>query len=137
MAIDPILAWSFSAVGVFTQVVALGLAWRPMHLLWAGGRARGVLQMSEQVMVLGSRGAAQAFHFSSISFTTPQGECVNFKSRVGLRSVPSEGVEVQVYFDPARPHDAEVATFRALWLFPVVTSAFGLPFLVVGVAGLL
>ena len=34
------------------------------------------------------------------------------------------------------PLEAEAATFRNLWMFPLLASAFGLPFLVLGLAAL-
>ena len=47
------------------------------------------------------------------------------------------GSAVRVLYEPQRPQGAELASFRTLWLFPVVTSIFGLPFLGAGLFGLL
>lgn len=137
MAFDPGLSWAFVAIGVATQGGALLLARRPIRLLRAGGRARGMLLDSEKAMVQANRGPARPFYFPVVSFTTPQGERICFKSSTGQRSAHSKGSDVRVLFDPARPHDAELVSFKTLWLFPTVTAAFGLPFLAAGVIGLL
>jgi hypothetical protein len=137
VAFDTGLSWAFTAIGVTTQAGALLLARRPIRLLRAGGRASGTLVDGEKSMILGSRGPAQPFYFPLVSFTTPQGERICFKSSVGQRAAPARGNDVHVLFDPAKPHDAELASFKALWLFPTVTALLGLPFLAAGVAGLL
>ncbi len=88
-------------------------------------------------MVAGSRGPARKFYFPIIGFTTSKGERIRFTSGTGQPTAYPKGSEVRVLYDPARPHEAELATFKALWLFPAVTAAFGLPFLAAGVFGLL
>jgi hypothetical protein len=46
------------------------------------------------------------------------------------------GTPLPVVYDPAQPSRAELATFRSLWLFPLLVSLLGLPFLVAGLVSL-
>lgn len=136
MSFDPVVSCSFVGVGVFAQAVALMLARRPIRLLRAGGRATGELGLSAPMLDPEARGDSRVFYFPSVSFTTPQGRTICFTSRVGQKSAPTPGTKVPVLFDPERPHDAEVVSFRALWLFPFLTALFGWPFLIAGLTGL-
>ena len=137
MAFDSGLSWAFAAIGVATQGVAILLLRRPVRLLFAGGSARGTVVESDDSLVQGSHGSAQTYSFPIVQFTTRQGERISFRSRVGVRTARAKGSDVRVIFDPEKPHDAELATFKALWLFPTITAAFGLPFLLAGLRGLL
>ena len=134
MAIDPVLCWAFGGVGVFAQGVAIALARRPLRMLRAGGRARGRIGKAEGELVSSSRGPSRMAYFPTVSFTTAKGEPVTFRSRVGGRTAPAVGTEVDVLYHPANPGDAETATFASLWLFPLVTAVLGLPFLLIGLS---
>lgn len=136
MAFDPVVSYAFVAVGAFTQGVALLLARRPVRMLRAGGRARGRIIGNDEEMVASTRGPGRLFHFPKIAFTTAKGEPVVFRSRMGRRVPETVDSDVDVLYDPATPHEAEVATFRNLWLFPLITSVCGLPFLAAGLFAL-
>jgi hypothetical protein len=137
MASDPGLSLAFVAAGVATLGGALLLARRPIRLLRAGGSARGEVLDNEDTMIQGSRGPASKFYFPLIGFTTAKGERIQFTSSVGRGRALPMGSKVRVLYDPARPEEAELATFKTLWFFPTVTAVFGLPFLVAGLIGLL
>jgi hypothetical protein len=137
MTIDPVLSWAFAGVGAFAQGMALLLMRRPIRLLRAGGSAVGKVEDNEEEMISSGRGPARLFHFPVITFATPQGERIKFRSSTGGGQPLAKGSDVRVIFDPANPSGAELASFRNLWLFPMVTALFGLPFLAVGIAGLL
>lgn len=136
MAFDPVVSYGFIAAGTFAQAAAVMLARRPLRLLRAGGRARGRVVGSEEDVVSGGRDAPRRFHFPRIAFTTANGAAIVFRSRTGRRVAEAAGTDVDVLYDPAAPHEAEAATFRNLWMFPLLASAFGLPFLVLGLAAL-
>lgn len=136
MAFDPVVSYAFVGVGVFTQGVALLLARRPLRMLRAGGRARGRIVGNDEEMVASTRGPGRLFHFPKVAFTTATGEPIVFRSRMGRRVAEAVDGDVDVRYDPATPHEAEVATFRDLWLFPLITSVCGLPFLVAGLLAL-
>ena len=134
MNVDPVLAWSFGAVGLFAFGFAAFLARRPVKLMMAGGRATGSVESSSAVQVSG-KGGSKTYYLPTVAFTTAKGERVVFKSNAGGRVEPARGSSVDVVYDPANPNDAEVGGVR-LWLFPVVLAVLGLPFLLVGIAGL-
>jgi hypothetical protein len=135
MAADPGLSWAFVAVGMATQGGALLLLRPTLRLLRAGGVAEGTVVDNEASLVQ-SRGPARTFYLPIVQFTTKRGERISFTSRTGGLSARPKGSVVRVLYDPQRPQRAELASFRTLWLFPVVTSAFGLTFLAAGLFGL-
>jgi hypothetical protein len=67
------------------------------------------------------------------------------KSSLGAASCRAVATELNrqppklssVLYDPASPNEAELATFKTLWLVPTIMAAFGLPFLAAGLIGLL
>jgi hypothetical protein len=128
---------AFVAVGVATLGGALLLARRPIRLLRAGGSARGTVLDTEESMLQSGRGAASKFYFPLIGFTTAKGERIRFTSAIGQGRALPKGSEVRVLYDPERPDEAELATFKTLWAPATVTAAFGLPFLAAGLIGLL
>jgi hypothetical protein len=135
MAADPGLSWAFVAVGAATQGGALLLLRPTIRLLRAGGDAEGTV-VDNEASVVQSRGPARTFYFPVVQFTTNHGERISFTSRTGSLTARPKGSAVRVLYDPQRPQGEELASFRTLWLFPVLTSAFGLPFLAAGLFGL-
>lgn len=137
MTIDPVIAWSFLAVGIFGLSFALLLARRPIRMLRAGGKAQGTVTGNDEQMVSGSRGPARKYFFPQVAYTTEKGEQISFKSVIG-RGIPTPpGTVVPVLYDSDKPHEAILASFAAMWLFPILTSVFTLPFLAVGLIGVL
>jgi hypothetical protein len=137
MAFDPTVSTAFVVVGAAAQGLALVLARRPLRLLRAGERARGRVTDNEEAIVTGGRGSPRRYFLPIIAFTTNRGEHVSFKSASGGGSPLAKDTRVDLLYDPAKPKEAVLATFRHLWLFPLVTSLFGLPFLAAGIFGLL
>lgn len=135
MNVDPVLAWSFGGVGVFAYVVAGLLARKPLRMLRAGGRAKGTIESSDAVRVSG-KGSTRTYYLPTVSFETPKGERIVFKSDSGGAVEPVKGSQVDVLYDPANPRDAAVAGLR-LWIFPIALIVLSTPFLLVGIAGLL
>jgi hypothetical protein len=136
MALDSGIGWAFLAAGAATQLGALMLLRRPIRLLRAGGSANGVVVDSGESIET-ARGGSSRFFFPVVEFTTRQGRSIRFTSDTGRRVARAKGSSVRVLYDPDQPDDAALATFATLWLFPLVTSAFGMPFLVAGFAALL
>ena len=137
MAFDPVLTWGFLGVGVFGQSVALMLVRRPIRLLRAGGKAQGTVTGNDEQMIAGTRSSAKKYYFPQIAFTTARGERIAFKSTAGRRVAMPAGTAIPLIYDPAKPHDAALNSFVSLWLFPVATSLFILPFLAIGLVGAL
>jgi hypothetical protein len=136
MASDLGMSLAFVAVGLATQGGALLLARRPIRLLRAGGSARGTVLDNEESMLQSGRGAASKFYFPLIGFTTAKDERIRFTSAIGRGRALPKGSEVRVLYDPAKPDEAELATFKTLWAPSTVTAVFGLPFLAAGLIGL-
>lgn len=135
MAIDPVLTWAFLGVGVFGQGVALMLSRRPLRLLRAGGKAYGTVTGNDEQVISGGRASPRTCFFPQIAFTSANGERISFKSAGGSRVPVPPGTVIPLIYDPARPHEAALNSFAALWLFPLATSLFSLPFLAVGLLG--
>jgi Protein of unknown function (DUF3592) len=135
MTVDPVLAWAFGGIGVFAWTVAGLLARKPLRLLRAGGRAKGTVESSEARQVSGKSGT-RTYYLPTVSFTTARGERIVFNSSSGGTVAPAKGSTLDVVYDPANPHDAEVGGFR-LWIFPIALIVLSSPFLFVGIAGLL
>ncbi len=137
MAVDPALSWAFVAAGAAMQGIALLLARQPLRLLRAGGRARGMVTGNEEAIVSSGRGSPRRYFLPVVSFATNRGERIVFTSASGGRQPLATDSSVDVLYDPAEPHRAMLVTFRNLWMFPLITATFGLPFLLFGISGLL
>ncbi len=137
MAVDAGFSWAFIAAGAGMQGIALLLARQPLRLLRAGGRAQGVVTGNEEAVVSSGRGSPRHYFLPIVSFTTSQGERIVVTSSSGGRRPMAKDARVDVLYDPAEPHKAVLATFRSLWLFPLITAIFGVPFLLFGISGLL
>ncbi len=129
---DNALAWAFLAAGIAVQVIACLLLRRPLRLWRSGGMAVGRVLGNEEPMVASTGSASSLFIFPVVEFTTPQGRTISFTSEVGRRTARKEGSTVKVMFDPEHPNDASLATFTSIGMFPLITSLFGLPFVVAG-----
>lgn len=132
---DPVLKWAFLGVGVFAFLVAGLLLRRPFRLMRAGGRATGEVTDNTEEWHSGSKGAARKYFFPQVAFTTAKGERISFKSVSGGGKPVPVGSRVDVLYDPDNPSDTMVKAFAAIWVFPILTLLFGLPFLLVGISG--
>lgn len=137
MAGDSGLHWAFLLAGLAVQAGALLLARSSLRRLHAGGRTRGQVVANEEEWVSSASGPGRMFHFPVVSFTTLNGEKRTFRSTTGEGRPKAVGSEVPVLYDPENPSGATLGTFKALWLFPVALSLAGMPFLILGLTGLL
>lgn len=68
-----------------------------------------------------------------ISFRTPDGQVVEFKSQASSSSPsPAVGEAVEVLYNPRQPQEAEINTFSSLWILPIILSALGAGFFIIG-----
>ena len=68
-----------------------------------------------------------------VRFHSQNGEEVVFVSSTGFgRPAYAQGEAVEVLYDPAAPHHAEIKSFWSLWTGPVVAGSLGFIFLAVG-----
>jgi len=134
VTVDPVLAWAFGGNGAFAWTVAGLLARKPLRMVRAGGRAKGTIESSDAVQVSGKSGT-RTYYLPTVSFETPKGERIVFKSESGGAVPPAKGSQVDVLYDLANPREAVVGGLR-LWIFPIALIVLGSPFLAVGIAGL-
>jgi hypothetical protein len=137
MVMDSGFHWAFFMAGLAVQAGALLLARSSLRSLRAGGRTRGRVVANEEEWVSSGRGPGRMYHFPVVSFTTLSGEKLTFRSTTGEGRPKAVGSEVTVLYDPENPSGATLGTFKALWLFPVALSLAGMPFLILGMMGLL
>jgi hypothetical protein len=71
-------------------------------------------------------------YFPVVSFTTAEGETIQFESHSGSSSPPDVGDSVGVLYDPDNPHDAKLSSFFDLWGFPGILVLLGAIFTGVG-----
>ena len=135
---DPGLAWAFLAAGLLFVGIAALLARRPIRLLCAGGKVKGVVTGNDRQEVLSRRGPMRNpwMFFPMITFTAADGRKISIKSKIaGSRPLPM-GKVVPLIYDPAHPEHAEIRSFGTLWGFPISFLILGLPFLLEGLSGL-
>jgi hypothetical protein len=85
----------------------------------------------DNVVVARATGASYA---PVVDFRTMEGETVRFADGVG--SIPPDyevGAEVKVLYDPDDVHSARVASWKRLWLAPMILTCVGLLPMLVGV----
>lgn len=136
MAVEPGVAWAFVGAGSAIEFVSVMLVRRSLRKLRAGGKATGEVVGSETTIDTSGRGSAKTFFLPVIRFTTQDGRVIVFTSDTGGRVERPKGSIVTVLYNPERPQDATLNEFTALWLFPIITAACGLPFLLAGLFAL-
>ena len=64
---------------------------------------------------------------AKVRFRSPNGEEVVFVSHTGFgQPAYRQGEAVEVLYDPADPHGAEIKSFWSLWLGPILAGLIGL-----------
>jgi len=68
-----------------------------------------------------------------ISFTTKEGDKIEFTSAIGNNS-PSYrvGETVEIIYDPKEPNKADINSFTSLWMAPLILGVFGIIFFLIG-----
>jgi hypothetical protein len=70
-----------------------------------------------------------------VEFRTADDETLQFTSSTGSKPPAYRvGQEVEVLYDPASPHSAQIKSFMSLWFFVVAMGGLGFIFCVVGFA---
>ena len=132
---------TFGVIGL--GVLVAGLAWTLKRYSLARGaaRAQGKVVDNRRTLSTDSGEGRRRFETTSetfhpvVEFATPAGEIVRFIGSTGGAGAPEYqvGERVEVLYDPRNPRRAQMAAFSQLWLGPVVVSAAGLIFLLMGV----
>ena len=111
----------FGALGAFTLL-------RSYRRVTRGTSANGVV-----VGFVEQARTRPVTYAPEVEFKTAAGETVRFTASVSSSRKPKTGREVKVLYYEARAQDAEIASFRNLWLFPVVLLFLGLICLAVSI----
>lgn len=68
-----------------------------------------------------------------VSFTTKDGKQIQYTSSVSSNPPSYEvGETVEIFYDPADPHDANINGFASLWLAPLILGFIGTIFFLIG-----
>lgn len=75
-------------------------------------------------------------YYPVIEFSTQSGESLRHKSRGGSYPAPYDiGEGVEILYNPANPHEAQINSFTELWLFSYILLGIGALFVLFGVLG--
>ena len=73
-----------------------------------------------------------------VSFTTKSGQQINYTSSTSSNPPSYDvGENVQIFYDPANPNDAEINGFFSLWLGVIILGFIGIVFFLIGSLGVL
>ncbi len=133
---------AFGGIGLATLAGGLLWGWNRLPLFQHGVHTTGTVAGQEETLSTrsGSVSNRVASPFGVINynpiveFTDANGENFRFVGSTGGggRPVIETGSEVEVIYDPADPHQAQIASFKQFWLGPLVVTVCGLIFLLMG-----
>jgi len=73
-----------------------------------------------------------------VSFTTKSGQQITYTSSTSSNPPSYDvGENVQIFYDPANPNDAEINGFFSLWLGVIILGFIGIVFFLIGSLGVL
>lgn len=73
-----------------------------------------------------------------VSFTTKSGQEITYTSSTSSNPPSYDvGENVQIFYDPANPNDAEINGFFSLWLGVIILGFIGIVFFLIGSLGVL
>ena len=137
MAMDPAFGWILVAACAAAQGVALLLARPSLRLLRIGRRTHGTVIECDETIVSSGRGPPRRYFLPVVGFTTSRGEEIVYRAESGGRVALAKSARVEMIYNPDNPRNAQLATFRALWLPSSIVCAFGIFFLAAGLGALL
>jgi hypothetical protein len=124
----------FLGIGLLTLTIGVFFGLRTRRLLKQGVTAPGVVIENVVEERVGSDHSISRTYRPKVRFRSPNGEEVIFVSHTGFgQPAYRQDDAVEVLYDPADPHSAEVKSFWSLWLGPILVSLIGLVPLLVGV----
>jgi len=127
----------FLGIGLLTLTIGVFFGLHARRLLKQGVRAPGVVienVVEERVGSDPHDHSISRTYRPKVRFRSQNGEEVVFVSHTGFgQPAYRQGEAVEVLYDPADPHSAEVKSFWSLWLGPILVGLIGLVPLFVGV----
>lgn len=129
---EPGMGWAMLAAGAAGQGAALWLARRSWALLRTRRRIMGTVVGHEAMADGSGSGPSRTWYLPRIDYVAGDGHRRQFVAEVGRRVAEPVGRRLPLLVDARNPSRVALASFRALWLFPLVTSLLSLPFCMVG-----
>jgi hypothetical protein len=130
MKVERVVPGLFAFIGLCLLVVSVLLFLNTRRFINSSARATGTVVSHNT-----SRSSdGDISYYPVISFQTQDGRTIEFQSGAGSSSrSPAVGQTVELLYDPRNPQSAEINSFGSLWLAPLILSALGTIFFVVGI----
>lgn len=133
MKVFSIFNYVFSIIGACLLVGAIYLYINKQAFLEKAETTQGTV-----VEMIPKRSKDSTTYSPVISFTTKTGQQITYTSSVSSNPPSYEvGENVQIFYDPADPKDAEINGFFSLWLGVIILGFVGIVFFLIGSLGVL
>lgn len=123
-----IVKYVFAAIGLAMLAGTVFLIMNTRTFLAGAITAQGTV-----IDLVSSRSSNSTTYAPVVRFVTDKGEKIEFTS--GTSSNPpsySQGENVEVLYQPGKPHDARIHGFVSLWLGPMILGGLGSIFFLIG-----
>lgn len=129
MKVERVVPGLFALIGLGLLVASVFLYLNTREFINSSARAEGRVIAHAQ----SKSSDGDPMYAPVISFRTPDGQMVEFKSQTSSSSPsPAVGEAVEVLYNPQRPQEAEVNSFSSLWTLNIILSALGAGFFIIG-----
>lgn len=127
--------WLFAAIGIGMLVGEGFYVRQEWSFVERAQKAQGIVTNIETHVSSGSRRSTT--YAPHVKFTLPDGSVHEFTSGMSSsRSPYAVGQPVKVLYDPAKPEEAEIDSWLAIWGGPGILGILGIAFTAVGVGSL-
>lgn len=129
MKVERVVPALFSLIGLGLLVASVFVYLNTRNFINSSARAEGTVVAHAP----GRSSDGDLTYAPVISFRTPEGQAVEFKSQTSSNSpYPAVGETVEVIYNPQRPSEAEINSFSSLWTLNIILAALGAGFFVIG-----
>ncbi|WET02125.1 DUF3592 domain-containing protein [Flavobacterium sp. YJ01] len=128
-----IFNYVFSIIGACLLAGAIYLYVEKQAFLEKAETAQGTV-----VEMIPKRSKDSTTYSPVVSFTTKSGQTITYTSSVSSNPPSYDiGENVQIFYDPTNPNDAEINGFFSLWLGVIILGFIGIVFFLIGSLGVL
>jgi hypothetical protein len=129
MKVERVVPGLFALMGLGLLVASVFIYLNTRSFINSSARAKGTVIAHAQ-----SRSSDGGLTYAPvISFRTPDGQTVEFKSQTSSNNPsPALGESVEVLYNPRNPQEAEINSFTSLWILTIILSALGAGFFIIG-----